>query len=251
MQLLGTVRQPLLMCKSNTICVLAGESLNTRSHARFIHMKIHTTVTITKTNYLLHLLTCGAPFQILSSLKWSYQSIQPVRRIVLENWMADHNMWNVFARLGNRLIFKAEAAAAPPPVKRRRCVEGWVKFSRVCWKRTNTCCYHLLPRPTLPFGRTSRASCTFFFYINKSSHWHQILPLQNDSDNQLTAFWSYLSHHAALHKVTSTCGGQFTSYILYIWLFESLKVYDWYTQPKCVINSLFLFIFLVFIFMLI
>lgn len=26
-------------------------------------MKIHTTVTITKTNYLLHLLTCGALFQ--------------------------------------------------------------------------------------------------------------------------------------------------------------------------------------------
>lgn len=119
MQLLGTVRQPLLMCESNTICVLAGESLNTRSHARFIQMTIHTTVTITKTNYLLHLLTCGALFQTLSSLKWSYQSIQPVRKIVLENWMVDHNIWNVFAQLGNRLVFKAEAVAARPPVKRR------------------------------------------------------------------------------------------------------------------------------------
>lgn len=71
MQLLGTVRQTLLMCKSNTICVWAGESLNTQAHARLIQMKIHTTVTITKTNYLLYLLTCGALFQILSVQKWS------------------------------------------------------------------------------------------------------------------------------------------------------------------------------------
>lgn len=59
--------------------------------------------------------------------------------------------------------FKSEAAAAPPPVKRRCCVEGGLKFSRVRWKPTNTCCYNLLPRPTLPFGRKSRASCKFFF----------------------------------------------------------------------------------------
>lgn len=69
MQLLGTVRQPLLTRKSNTICVLAGESLNAPAPARFIQMQIHTTVTITKTNYLLHLLTCGALFYILSSTK--------------------------------------------------------------------------------------------------------------------------------------------------------------------------------------
>lgn len=85
MQLLGTVRQPLLMCKSNTICVWAGESLHTQAHARFIQMKIHTTVSVTKANYLLHLLTCGALFQILPSQKWSQQSIQPVRGVGSEN----------------------------------------------------------------------------------------------------------------------------------------------------------------------
>lgn len=39
MQLLGTVRQPLLTWKSNIICVLAGEVLNTGARVRFIQMK--------------------------------------------------------------------------------------------------------------------------------------------------------------------------------------------------------------------